>query len=593
MLVTFHNVSVKYLDKIILNKVSFTINENDKIGIVGVNGVGKSTLLKAIYFNDVIDDGKIYKKNNLKIAYLEQEPSFDINKTILNEALRLAQVENEFEVKSMLSKFGLDEYDKKIQILSGGEKRRLALAITLLQPCELLILDEPTNHLDIWMINWLEKYLIKWNKALLLVTHDRYFLERITKKTLDIEMGKLYLYDANYSSYLLLKEQRMESMIASSHKLKALLKKEAVWASLNPQARSTKSKERLLRFQALEQEVNQQNNTIGEIKREMAFSSKVSRLGNKTIHIENLTQVVDGKTLFSNFSYNVKRFDRLGVVGKNGSGKTTLFKTILQQLKPLKGTITIGETVKIGYLKQEDFEFDQNMKIIDYIRQFGEVVQTINGTITATHLLEEFLFSKNQQYMNIATLSGGEKRRLQLLSILITNPNILLLDEPTNDLDIYTLEILENYLETFKGAVIVISHDRYFLDKVVDHCFIYQDGNIKEYTGLISDYIKEASLVEKKNQSSKEHITKKIPRFTSSEKKEFDQIEDKIMDLESQIKTLNEQMFLWGSDYLKILSIEKEIQEKKNVLDYMYERYEYLNNINEQIEKYKKEKFYE
>lgn len=593
MLVTFHNVSVKYLDKIILNKVSFTINENDKIGIVGVNGVGKSTLLKAIYFNDVIDDGKIYKKNNLKIAYLEQEPSFDINKTILNEALRLAQVENEFEVKSMLSKFGLDEYDKKIQILSGGEKRRLALAITLLQPCELLILDEPTNHLDIWMINWLEKYLIKWNKALLLVTHDRYFLERITKKTLDIEMGKLYLYDANYSSYLLLKEQRMESMIASSRKLKALLKKEAVWASLNPQARSTKSKERLLRFQALEQEVNQQNNTIGEIKREMAFSSKVSRLGNKTIHIENLTQVVDGKTLFSNFSYNVKWFDRLGVVGKNGSGKTTLFKTILQQLKPLKGTITIGETVKIGYLKQEDFEFDQNMKIIDYIRQFGEVVQTINGTITATHLLEEFLFSKNQQYMNIATLSGGEKRRLQLLSILITNPNILLLDEPTNDLDIYTLEILENYLETFKGAVIVISHDRYFLDKVVDHCFIYQDGNIKEYTGLISDYIKEASLVEKKNQSSKEHITKKIPRFTSSEKKEFDQIEDKIMDLESQIKTLNEQMFLWGSDYLKILSIEKEIQEKKNVLDYMYERYEYLNNINEQIEKYKKEKYYE
>lgn len=262
-------------------------------------------------------------------------------------------------------------------------------------------------------------------------------------------------------------------------------------------------------------------------------------------------------------------------------------------MKPLKGTITIGETVKIGYLKQEDFEFDQNMKIIDYIRQFGEVVQTINGTITATHLLEEFLFSKNQQYMNIATLSGGEKRRLQLLSILITNPNILLLDEPTNDLDIYTLEILENYLETFKGAVIVISHDRYFLDKVVDHCFIYQDGNIKEYTGLISDYIKEASLVEKKNQSSKEHITKKIPRFTSSEKKEFDQIEDKIMDLESQIKTLNEQMFLWGSDYLKILSIEKEIQEKKNVLDYMYERYEYLNNINEQIEKYKKEKYYE
>ena len=348
-----------------------------------------------------------------------------------------------------------------------------------------------------------------------------------------------------------------------------------------------------MRLQTLEQEANQQNDTIGQIKREMAFSSKVSRLGGKTINIENVTQEMNGKILFSNFSYHVKRFDRLGIVGKNGSGKTTLFKTILQQLKPIKGTITIGETVKIGYLKQEDFEFDLDMKIIDYIRQFGEVVQTTKGTISASNLLEEFLFSKNQQYMRIATLSGGEKRRLQLLAILMTNPNILLLDEPTNDLDIYTLEILENYLETFRGAVIVISHDRYFLDKVVDHCFIYQDGNIKEYTGCISEYIKEAILVEKKSQKPKEHVAKQIPRFTSSEKKEFDQIEDKIMALESQIESLNEQMFSSGSDYVKLLHLEKEIQDKKNLLDCMYERYEYLNNINEQIEKYKKEKYHE
>ena len=385
----------------------------------------------------------------------------------------------------------------------------------------------------------------------------------------------------------------MESMKGTLRKLTVLLKKEAARASLNPQARSTKSKERLLRLQTLEQEVNQQNDTIGEIKREMAFSSKVSRLGGKTINIENVTQEMNGKILFSNFSYHVKRFDRLGIVGKNGSGKTTLFKTILQQLKPIKGTITIGETVKIGYLKQEDFEFDLDMKIIDYIRQFGEVVQTTKGTISASNLLEEFLFSKNQQYMRIATLSGGEKRRLQLLAILMTNLNILLLDEPTNDLDIYTLEILENYLETFRGAVIVISHDRYFLDKVVDHCFIYQDGNIKEYTGCISEYIKEAILVEKKSQKPKEHVAKQIPRFTSSEKKEYDQIEDKIMELESQIESLNEQMFSSGSDYVKLLHLEKEIQDKKNLLDCMYERYEYLNNINEQIEKYKKEKYHE
>lgn len=590
MLVTFNNVTIKYTDKNVLKDASFTINESDKVGVVGINGTGKSTLLKAIVGEIDLNEGIIYKKSGLKIAYLPQEPLLNDNKTILEETLTLSGVENNFEAKSILSKFGLEDYDRQIKYLSGGEKRRLSLAITLLKPCELLLLDEPTNHLDIWMINWLEKYLIKWNKALILVTHDRYFLERITSKTIDIELGNVYMYDANYSSYLSLKAERLEYQLATYRKLNAILKKEAVWAALNPQARSTKSKERLMRFRELEEKVNESAAAISDINREMGLSSKFSRLGRKTIILDNLSKSINGKTLFQNFSYNVSRFDRLGIVGSNGSGKTTLFKTILGEVLPDEGTITIGETVKIGYLKQEDKILNSKMKIIDYVKEFGETVETVNGTLTASMLLEEFLFSKNTQYMPISTLSGGEKRRLQLLRVLITNPNILFLDEPTNDLDIYTLELLEDYLEHFRGAVIVISHDRYFLDKVINHSFIYEEEELKEYTGLISDYITD-SFLKKTKKEKKEKIEKNIPRFTSAEKKEFDQIESKIENLESELQKLKDDTYLCGSDFEKLILLNKEIEEKTIVLDKMYERYEYLNNINDEIEKYKKEKY--
>ena len=590
MLVTFNNVTIKYTDKNIVKDASFTINDTDKVGVVGINGTGKSTILKAIVGEVDLYYGIIYKKSGLKISFIPQEPVFNTYNTILNEAIKLSGVENDFEAKSILSKFGLDEYDKLINNLSGGEKRRLSLAITLLKPCELLLLDEPTNHLDIWMINWLEKFLIKWNKALLLVTHDRYFLERITYKTLDIELGNVYMYDANYSSYLLLKAERLEYQLATYRKLNAILKKEAEWASLNPQARSTKSKERLARFKDLEERVNETASTISDINREMVLSSKFSRLGRKTIIIENLSKTINNKSLFHNFSYNVSRLDRLGIVGSNGSGKTTLFKTILGELKPDSGSIVIGETVKIGYLKQEDQILNTKVKIIDYIKEVGETVETINGTITASMLLEEFLFSKNTQYMPISTLSGGEKRRLQLLRVLITNPNILFLDEPTNDLDIYTLELLEDYLENFKGAVIVISHDRYFLDKVTNHSFIYEDNNLNEYTGLISDYITD-STIKKNKKDKKEKVEKNIPRFTSSEKKEFDQIENNIENLEKEIQVLKDNTYLCGSDFEKLIRLNDEIEQKSILLDKMYERYEYLNNINDEINKYKKEKY--
>lgn len=591
MLITLNRVSFRYMDKEILKDVSFSIHESDKIGIVGINGTGKTTLLKTIIGEVDIENGQIFKKNGLKISYLSQEPIFDNQRTVLEEAIEKSNVENDYEIKSMLSRLGLDNFSTVIGTLSGGEKRRLALAITLVKNCDLLILDEPTNHLDIWMINWLEKFLIKWSKALLLVTHDRYFLERITNKTLDLELGNTYVYDANYSKYLELKTERMEYQLATSRKLQAILKKEAVWASLNPQARSTKSKERMERFYELEHKVKETTQNINDLNQTFSFNSLDTRLGKTTIEINNLSKIMNGKILFQQFSYNVKRFDRLGFVGKNGSGKTTLFKTILGELEKDTGNIVIGQTVKIGYFKQENDILNSNIRIIDYVKQFGEVVDTIDGPLYVSQLLENFLFDRNKQYMSVSSLSGGEKRRLQLLTVLIQNPNILLLDEPTNDLDIYTLELLEDYLEKFKGAVLVISHDRYFLDKVTTHSMIFDDSRLIEYTGLISNYIREAlaKKTNKKVEEKKEHI--EIPRFTSKEKKEFDTIEEKIMQKEEKIASLKQETYGCGSDYQRLFRLQQEIEENEKELEILYERYEYLNQINDAIEKYKKEKF--
>lgn len=591
MLITFHDVSVSYTDKRLLDHVSFTINDTDKIGLVGINGAGKSTLLKTIIGEKDLLTGTIYKKNGLRIAYLSQMPLFEESDTILEIAKKRSHVENEYEIKSMLSKLGLESDNQLVSHLSGGEKRRLALAITLVQPCDLLILDEPTNHLDIWMINWLEKFLIKWNKALLLVTHDRYFLERITHKTMDLELGNIYVYDANYSAYLLLKAERLEHQLANHRKLKAILKQEAIWASLNPQARSTKSKERLERFYALEEQNKQNQKQIHEMNQTIHLSSKDTRLGKKTIEIVNLSKTIGGKVLFQQFSYLIKRFDRLGIVGMNGIGKTTLFKTILGEISPDTGSIIIGDTVKVGYFRQEDQIASSSIKIIDYLKQFGEEIETTEGTLTASQLLENFLFTKTMQYMSVSCLSGGEKRRLQLLTVLIQNPNILFLDEPTNDLDIYTIELLEDYLEKFKGAVVVISHDRYFLDKVIQHSFIYQNTKLIEYTGLISDYVT-AAVTKNKEIKSKVSLPKEdIPRFTSQEKKEFDTIEEKIMIEEERLEQLRKDTFLCGSDYQKLLALNESIDQIQAKLEQLYQRYTYLQSIHEKIIAYKKEKY--
>lgn len=588
MLINAFNITIKYLDKVLFKDASFVINDTDKIGLLGINGAGKSTLIKAIIGEAELDSGTISKRKDLKIGYLPQESTFNPLDTVLESFNKSIKVE-EFVAKSMLSKMGLGDYNRIVSTLSGGEKKRLGLAIALCEDVDLLILDEPTNHLDIWMINWLEKFLIKYNRGLLLVTHDRYFLERVTSKTMEIEHGNIYLYDANYSKFLDLKAERLLEKAAYERKLSAIFKKEAAWAALNPQARTTKSTERLARFKKLEEEVHTLHNELSSNK-ELDLTSVKTRMGKTTIEIENISKSIKGETLFKNFSYNVKKFDRLGIVGENGAGKTTLFKSILGLIPVDFGTITIGKTINIGYFAQEMPDFNKNIKMIDYLKTFGEYVETVNGRLSASQMLENYLFPPSIQQQQICRLSGGEKRRLQLLTVLMKNPNVLFLDEPTNDLDVYTLEILENYLENFMGAVIVVSHDRYFLDKVADHLLVLENKEIKEYNGIVSDYISNnPKVIVEKEKSKKETIN--IPRFTSQEKKEFDNIEKDIDEIENKIKILKEEQNTYSTDYQKLMELSQEIEKLESILLEKLERWEYLNNINEQIIEYRNNKY--
>lgn len=594
MIITCNQVCTSYLDKPILKDLSFTINENDKIGVVGINGIGKSTLLKTILGKIELDSGIIYKKKDIKIAYLPQQPEFNEEATILEEATRLTENESEYGVASSLNKMGLLDHNKLIKHLSGGEKKRLGIAIMLVTKCDLLLLDEPTNHLDIWMINYLEKFLIKFNKALLLVTHDRYFLERVTNKILEIERpssfgGNGILYDANYSRFLELKAERLQNLKASERRLSAILKKESEWIKMNPQARSTKSKERIERFYKLEEESKEVNKIITDQSSRIEISSTKTRLSKKTIILDNISKTISGKVLFKNLSYNVNRFDRLGIVGPNGCGKSTLFNCILGLKQPDSGTITIGETANIGYFKQEDEIFQSNKKILDYLKTFGEYMKTKDGTISASQLLENYMFSPDVQQMPLSVLSGGERRRLQLLTVLIKNPNILFLDEPTNDLDIYTIELLENYLENFVGAIIVVSHDRYFLDKIVDHLLVFEDGNVNESLLCITDYIQESLNNKKENKQTKNNYKdNSMPKFTSKEKKEFETIEQDIEKIENRIKEIEKESLECGSDYQKLMILQEEKELLEQQLLEKLERWEYLNNLNEEINNYKK-----
>lgn len=577
MLLIAENINKSYGEKTLLNNVSINVEEKQKIGIIGVNGCGKSTFLKILANRLEPDSGSVSLIGKTKVSYLPQNLEINQNNTILKEVLRNVANEDhdvkEHEAKAILTKLELFDYDKVISNLSGGEKRKVALACALINPCDILMLDEPTNHLDSDMIEWLEKYLVKFPKAIIMVTHDRYFLERVVNKIVEIEKGKIYEYIANYSQYLDLKAEREESLLAQEKRIQTFLRKESEWIHRGARARATKEKKRVEKYEEL-------TNREKVVEKKLVLESEKSRLGKKTIELINVSKGYD-KQLFSNFSINVDKDARIGFIGKNGSGKTSLFKIIAQIEKPDSGEVVIGDTVRLGYFSQVNESLDESKRAIDYIRSIADVIKTKNATISASQMLENFLF--DEPYIPISKLSGGEKRRLALLGVLMKAPNILLLDEPTNDLDITTLTLLENYLEDFSGAVLVISHDRYFLDKVVDKVYVLEnDHKWNQYNGGYSDYLdtrKENSFENVTKENKVQRVKEKKVKLTFLEQKEFEKIELETEELTNKINKVQEEIDANITSYLKTkdLYLEKEKLEKE--LEEKFARWEYLSEI--------------
>ena len=579
MLITATHLTKYNNLKCIVDDVSFTINEQDKVALIGINGTGKSTLLKMIA---QIDDyqGEILRKKDIRISYLPQNPDFQNELTVLKQVYEYVGHDvEEYEVKAILNKFGIINHEQKIAELSGGQQKRVALAITLLKPCDLLLLDEPTNHLDNEMIEYLEKYLMKFNKAIFMVTHDRYFLERITNKIFELDCSKIYEYEANYSNYLELKQQREEITLASERKRKLFLKKELEWVRAGVQARSTKSKDRLKRFE----ELSQQNDTQKIQNVEMLSVS--SRLGKKTIELEQVSMAYQ-ELLFAPFSYHFKRHDRVGILGRNGCGKSTLLNIIAGLITPTSGQVIIGDTIKMGYFKQGHEDMDPKMRVIDYIKETAQILNTSDGQLSAKQMCERFLFDSQMQYTPIERLSGGEKRRLYLLKILMSAPNVLLLDEPTNDLDIMTLQILEDYLDSFNGIIITVSHDRYFLDRICDELFVFNQQQITYHIGGYSQFIELESSSKKTKTPNpnayKEQKKNKI-KLSYKEKQELQVLEELIPNLEKQIKDIDEQMNTI-SDFETIQKLTEERSSLEQQIDEKSERWMELLEKEEQTQ---------
>ncbi|MCD7892398.1 MAG: ABC-F family ATP-binding cassette domain-containing protein [Erysipelotrichaceae bacterium] len=556
MLITVSHLSKNNHYKCLIDDVSFTINENDKIAFIGINGTGKSTMLK-ILAGQTDYQGEILKKKDLSISYLPQNSNFDNNLTIFQQVQAFINNVNDYEIKSILNQLGIVNHQQKIGELSGGQKRRVALAIALVKPCELLLLDEPTNHLDSEMIEYLEKYLVKWNKALFMVTHDRYFTERITTKIWELDRTKIYQYEGNYSTYIDLKQQREESTLIAEHKRKQFLKKELEWVRAGVQARSTKSKDRLQRFNELNAIVDKQ-----KIK-DIQMIDIASRLGNKTIELKDISMSYED-ILFEPFSYQFKKFDRIGILGKNGCGKTTLLNIIAKLVNPKNGEVIWGDTVRIGYFKQ-GYDVNDNQRVIDYIKDTASVLQTNEGSLTAKQMCEKFLFDTDLQYSYINRLSGGEKRRLYLLKTLMSGPNVLLLDEPTNDLDIMTLQIFEDYLDHFSGIIIVVSHDRYFLDRICNGLFVFKNKHITYMNGGYSASI---SITEKATKVKKQdtRIKVKKPKLTYKQKNDLKNLEISIPKLEEELADLDQQMN-GITDYSILQPLLEKRKELQNKLD--------------------------
>lgn len=581
------HVSKIFGEKKIFDDVSYGIHEGDKIGIIGINGTGKTTLLKMIAGLEETDEGQIVRQNGLRITYLPQNPEFPKGATVLSYT---AQTQ-EHEARNILNKLGIYDHDTVIDTLSGGQKKRVALAKALLKPTDVLILDEPTNHLDSDMTVWLEDYLNRFKGVIIMVTHDRYFLDRVTNKILEISHGKLYGYTANYSEFLELKAQREEMELASERKRQSILRMEIEWAKRGCRARTTKQKARLERLEALK------NGQAPIRDANVELDSVETRMGKKTIELHNISKSYGDNVIIKDFDYIVLKNQRLGIIGPNGCGKSTLMKLITGVLAPDAGEVVIGDTIQIGYFAQEVEDMDGNQRVIDYIKDVAEYITTKDGKITASQMLERFLFDGNLQYTPVSKLSGGEKRRLYLCKILMTAPNVLILDEPTNDLDIPTLTILEDYLDSFSGIVIAVSHDRYFLDNLVDRIFAFEGkGVLKQYEGGYTDYMEakvrdtsQASTgqTEVKKKSAKEDWKQNRPtklKFSYKEQKEYETIDDEIASLEEKIESLDAEMIANATNSAKLSELMKEKEEAEALLEEKMERWVYLNDLAEKIE---------
>lgn len=604
-LLTMEHITKAYTDRVLLNDVAFSINENEKIGVIGINGMGKSTLLKVTAGIEPYDEGKISMGKQVKICYLPQTPEFEEGTTVLRAAIadnvnELNQWTIEADARSMLNQLGFYDYNEKVEHMSGGQKKRIALVNALLTPADILILDEPTNHLDNAMSEWLEEYLIGFRGAILMVTHDRYFLDRVATRIVEVDQGKLYSYPGNYSEFVKLKAERQDMALATERKRKSLLRTELEWLGRGARARSTKQKAHIDRIKAM-----QEIKDIQEEKR-VVLDSVASRMGNKTIELENISKSYGNRKLISDYSYIFLKNDRIGIIGPNGCGKTTLLKIINGIVRPDSGTIEIGQTIRIGYFSQENEYMDASMKVIDYVKEVGEYVTTSDGKITASQMLERFLFDGAMQWSKIEKLSGGEKRRLYLMRVLMSAPNVLILDEPTNDLDIQTLTILEDYLDHFDGIIITVSHDRYFLDRIVNRTFSFEgDGKVRQFEGGYSDYLirkelegldTEMSLkghaaategqLKKGESSSKDTWKQRKPKFkfTYKEQREFETIDDDIAKLEEKLETLDAQIVANATNSVKLRELMDKKEEAGNELDEKMERWVYLNDLNEKIQ---------
>ena len=588
ILLSANNISKTYMERKVLDDVSFFLNEGDKVGIVGINGTGKSTLLKILAGAEYPDGGTITRTNGIRISYLPQIPEFDDHGSILEQVLAHLPADlmesKEFEAKSILGKMGITDYDKDISTLSGGEKRRAGIAAALVQPSDVLLLDEPTNHIDNETAQLLEDLLMKYRGAIVMVTHDRYFLNKICRKIVEVDKGKIYSCDGGYSDYLVYKAQREADIEATERKNRSVYRRELEWIKRGPRARGTKSKDRIERFKALE------NREIPVEAEKLQLQSVSSRLGKKTIEIENISKSISGKPLITDFSYIISRDARIGIVGHNGAGKSTFLKMIMGQLTPDSGNIVIGDTVNIGYFSQECESMDPNMRVIEYIRETADRIQTPDGTVTASQMLERFLFNSELQWNRIEKLSGGERKRLYLLKVLMEAPNILLLDEPTNDLDIATLTILEDYLENFNGAVVAVSHDRYFLDRMATEIFEFRDGMCNRYNGNYTDYaqqaLKSVSAEKPKQKGEKKERTytgKTRLKFSFKEQREYDTIDDDIAQLEQQIADTEKEISVNSADYVKLQELSDKKEELENTLAEKMDRWVYLNDLAERI----------